>query len=262
MSSRAKKLLKLGILRNKDKEDEDPNKVHHSIQAELDENGQKEIIRDNESLLFVPSDDKLFEIIEGAQLIFENDRLATGNTVYELEGNGDFALDPDFESLKENGILTKEIDTEEEATGSVDPEQTIESLEESSIVTKERDSEEEGNENGGPDSELDEFRADQEDDADKTTASEADDAAEDFNGRKRKRMSKRAVNKKRRMAGQHYLGFSKPSGQKNTFHNVRRGERFVKARCKCIRKTHTKKCSTVKQIFQHFWRKTNWDQRE
>lgn len=128
----------------------------------------------------------------------------------------------------------------------------MESIDTNRTVTKETNAEVEENES---------------DVSDLEPVVEVDAGDDDFNGRKRKRMGKRSLNKKLRMAGQNYLGFTKPSGQKNTFHNAQREKRVVKPRCKCVQKTHTKKCSTVaeedrQQIFEQFWKKTNWDQRK
>lgn len=90
--------------------------------------------------------------------------------------------------------------------------------------------------------------------------------------KKRKKVkghNKRVINKKLRMAGKNYLGFRKPSNQKNTFHDAGREERKLKDRCACKKKSKdsTRKCYQIsdedrKIIFTKFWSDMTWEQRK
>lgn len=90
--------------------------------------------------------------------------------------------------------------------------------------------------------------------------------------RKRSKENQRALNKKKRMEGQKYLGFRKPKGQKNTFNDTERNERKLLPRCNCSKKdtkvtNSTKKCYEIteadrQEIFKDLWSKMNWDKRK
>lgn len=95
-----------------------------------------------------------------------------------------------------------------------------------------------GEENFDLDFELDESSNEQEDENEipdrQSTEIILEEPVEECTGRNRKRMNKCSLNKKRRMLDEKYLGFSKPAGQVNTFHNTPRGDRIIKDRCHCI----------------------------
>lgn len=85
----------------------------------------------------------------------------------------------------------------------------------------------------------------------KSNNNSEEETSENANNRKRKiEHNKRAINKKRRMTGQQYLGFRKPRHQKNTFHETNRNERKMKKkRCTCnsTAKNPTKHCFKVSE---------------
>lgn len=87
--------------------------------------------------------------------------------------------------------------------------------------------------------------------------------------RKRKGANKREINKKLRMEGKAYVGFRKPTHQKNTFHDTKREERKIKERCNCREKAKkpTKKCYLItnekkEKLFKKFWSDMTWEQRK
>lgn len=98
-------MLKLCRLSRQAGKNEDSNKLHPSIQAQPSH--------------FVPNDNQLLQLIEEAQVIFEDDSLTTENTFFELEGNYNVVLDTDFEFLQESSIAAEKIDTGEKASGSI-----------------------------------------------------------------------------------------------------------------------------------------------
>lgn len=80
-----------------------------------------------------------------------------------------------------------------------------------------------------------------------------------------KKQKKRELNKKLRMKGENYIGFRKPKGQKNTFHDIPRDKRRLKPRCLC--KDPSKQCIKFteedrKNIFSNFWSDMSWEQRK
>lgn len=102
-------------------------------------------------------------------------------------------------------------------------------------------------------------------------SSEDDDASVLTNNQPKKLQKKgvnnRKINQRQRMKGQQYLGFTKPKGQKNTFHNKDRTERQLGVRCSCKSKSKKLRCHSLtevnrQRIFDQFWTNLNWDQRK
>lgn len=89
------------------------------------------------------------------------------------------------------------------------------------------------------------------------------------NKKRQKGENKKKKNKLLRMCGSKYLGFRKPAGQRNTFHDKNRSERNMKRRCKCKKKNtkSTNQCFLISdedraKIFKMFWETMSWDQRK
>ncbi|CAG9772240.1 unnamed protein product [Ceutorhynchus assimilis] len=89
--------------------------------------------------------------------------------------------------------------------------------------------------------------------------------------KKTKGVRKREINQKLRLTGKKFLGFRKPAGQKNSFHDTERNERIMGIRCKCIDKStkseQKRRCYLIteqkrKAIFEKFWSEMSWDQRK
>lgn len=103
-----------------------------------------------------------------------------------------------------------------------------------------------------------------------TPTNTAADTEEQNNQKKRKKVkgvNKRIINKRLRMCGEDYLGFTKPRGQRNTFHNMNRPERKLGSRCCCQSKAKKLRCESLteanrQRVFQKFWSDMNWDQRK
>lgn len=297
MSTRSRNILQLAILES------NQTKINQITTDEVPSHSKTNpisVANSNETtshfIQKIPTDDELFSIIEEAEVIFEDDLpniLENKADQQIIRVINDDELNQMVESpllrdvftkdleLASNNILSnkgdqkyhekheEEIEEGHEKEVEEVHEKEIDGLHDEEIEEEELTQEKE---NVDPDFELDESSDEQEDNENEISDREStgevlEESVEGSTGRKRKRMNKRALNKKRRMLGQNYLGFTKPAGQVNTFHNAPRGERIIKDRCHCVRKTKTKKCSEVKernrnQIFEYFWKKTNWDQRK
>lgn len=104
------------------------------------------------------------------------------------------------------------------------------------------------------------------------SASSSGENGDDGVATSKKRIMKgdqRVSNKKLRMIGKKYLGFSRPRGQANTFHDKNREERILKPRCSCknIAKNPTRKCFLItddmrQRLFVKFWSNMTWEQRK
>lgn len=83
-----------------------------------------------------------------------------------------------------------------------------------------------------------------------------------------KKLWKKNLNKRLRMEGKPYLGYSRPRGGKMK-QNKHREERLMGSRCdsEFCRKSHMRNCADITEenracIFNKFWNDMNWDQRK
>lgn len=268
MSSRTRKIVAMAKnLNSNDIEivNEDHEQENAPNLSNISDFNHKSFLELNLEQILSPED--ISELINNAEVVFES---SSSDQMANFEVSKPTASDPSFQINNVEASLEQSSDQSvaNSSTNPVIPEENIIIISDPDYdATMESDNAESSEES------LDEDISDQEP-QEQISGEDSDlegQPASENETKKRKGYNKRAINKRLRLTGKSYLGFTKPKNQKNTFQNKKRDERKIKERCKCPNKEQvknaTRKCSLIsdqdrKKVFKKFWDDMTWEQRK